>query len=91
MLGVFTSYELQVIHDWIRGESSADGQAFAQDESTDGQSPARGPSFRVAARLAAARGQAETTSAKLRIRRRLSLASRQISFNQPRLVNRSMH
>lgn len=55
MFGVFTSYELQVIHDWIRGPASADGQTFAEVGQADG-SPRR-PSFRVAARLAAARGQ----------------------------------
>ena len=26
MFGVFSNYELQVIHDWIRGDASADGQ-----------------------------------------------------------------
>lgn len=28
MFGVFSHYELQVIHDWIRGEESRDGQAY---------------------------------------------------------------
>lgn len=54
MFGVFSSYELQVIHDWIRGEASADGQAF-----TERDAPPAGPrraTFRAQARLAAARG-----------------------------------
>ncbi|MDB5851770.1 MAG: hypothetical protein JWP29_5522 [Rhodoferax sp.] len=55
MFGVFSSYELQVIHDWIRGDASADGKPFTEEPSADGQP--RRPSFRVAARLAAARGQ----------------------------------
>jgi hypothetical protein len=29
MFGVFSSYELQVLHDWIRGAASADGQPWA--------------------------------------------------------------
>ena len=28
MFGVFSPYELQLIHDWIRGAASADGQAY---------------------------------------------------------------
>lgn len=56
MFGVFSGYELQVIHDWIRGESSYDGQAYTEAPSPDGG--ARRPSFRVAARLAATRGEA---------------------------------
>ena len=49
MFGVFSAYELQVIHDWIRGAASADGQAF-----TEAAPPAaRRPSFRAAQRLAA--------------------------------------
>jgi hypothetical protein len=28
MFGVFSGYELQVLHDWIRGDASADGQSF---------------------------------------------------------------
>lgn len=54
MFGVFSSYELQVIHDWIRGEASRDGQPYAQVAGLDGLP--RRPSFRVAARLAATRG-----------------------------------
>jgi hypothetical protein len=56
MFGVFSSYELQVIHDWIRGEASSDGQAFAGHEAPAGRT--RCPTFRAQARLAAARGQA---------------------------------
>lgn len=42
MFGVFSAYELQVIHDWIAGDS-ADGRAF--DEAPD--SPRRRPTFRA--------------------------------------------
>ncbi len=54
MFGVFSGYELQVIHDWIRGAASADGQTY-KDSGNDGGAaddgkPAR--SFRVAQRLA---------------------------------------
>jgi hypothetical protein len=31
MFGVFSSYELQVIHDWIRGAASADGASFTEE------------------------------------------------------------
>ena len=30
MWGVLTAYELQVIHDWIRGDASADGRPYTQ-------------------------------------------------------------
>ena len=56
MFGVFSSYELQVIHDWIRGDASADGQAFAEREAPSGRP--RRATFRAQARLAAARGLA---------------------------------
>jgi hypothetical protein len=49
MFGVFSGYELQVIHDWIRGPASADGQTY-----TDSGTAADGVhtrSFRVAERL----------------------------------------
>lgn len=32
MFGVFSDYELQVIHDWIRGPANVDGQAFDEPE-----------------------------------------------------------
>ncbi|GAB3468797.1 iron-containing redox enzyme family protein [Polaromonas eurypsychrophila] len=54
MFGVFSPYELQLIHDWIRGEASQDGRPFT--EADGGADTARRPSFRVAARLAATRG-----------------------------------
>ncbi|AEG93180.1 iron-containing redox enzyme family protein [Ramlibacter tataouinensis] len=55
MFGVFSSYELQVIHDWIRGAASADGQPYA-----DLGVPQRA-SFRAAQRLATLRGRALPT------------------------------
>ena len=52
MFGVFSSYELQVIYDWIRGAASADGQLYNEcDASVDG-APGRQRSFRVTERLA---------------------------------------
>lgn len=52
MFGVFSSYELQVIHDWIRGDDSSDGKLYSE---TPGQGLSRRPNFRVASRLVAAR------------------------------------
>ena len=54
MFGVFSSYELQLIHDWIRGDASADGLAYYMVAPTI-DIPRR-PSFRVAARLASIKG-----------------------------------
>jgi len=51
MFGVFNPYELQVLHDWLRGEASGDGLAYAEEAPASG----RRPSFRAAARLAAQR------------------------------------
>jgi hypothetical protein len=51
---VFSPYELQVIHDWLRGPASADGASF-ETEAEPGK-PARRMSFRVAERLRNARG-----------------------------------
>lgn len=51
MFGVFSGYELQVIHDWIRGEASADGRAYAEPAAAG--SSARRPGFRAASRLVA--------------------------------------
>ena len=46
MFGVFSPYELQVIHDWIRGdEASADGQAFFEPASAN--ETRRRPTFRA--------------------------------------------
>ena len=56
MFGVFSSYELQVIHDWIRGAASEDGLAFTERDAPTGR--ARRATFRAQARLAAARGRA---------------------------------
>ncbi|MDB5895505.1 MAG: hypothetical protein JWQ88_3036, partial [Rhodoferax sp.] len=37
MFGVFSSYELQVIHDWLRGTASADGRPYAEVATADGR------------------------------------------------------
>ena len=50
MFGVFSAYELQVIHDWIRGTKSADGLAYDAVAASGGQ--VRRPSFRAMARAA---------------------------------------
>lgn len=47
MFGVFSPYELQLIHDWMRGDASADGQAFNEPAIPAGQ---RRLAFRVAER-----------------------------------------
>ena len=49
MFGVFSPYELQVIHDWIRGNASADGQAHDEPALLHGR---RRASFRAQSRLA---------------------------------------
>lgn len=54
MFGVFSPYELQVIHDWIRGPDSVDGAKFDKDAAPGSQTRQR--SFRVEQRLKAARG-----------------------------------
>ncbi len=51
MFGVFSTYELQVLHDWIRGEAAADGQAFDEPPRPAGK---RRPTFRALQRQAAA-------------------------------------
>ncbi len=37
MFGVFSSYELQVIHDWIRGDASSDGRAYSEGVAPGGR------------------------------------------------------
>lgn len=54
MFGVFSSYELQLIHDWIRGDASSDGMAY--NTTTAATDIPRRPSFRTAARLASLQG-----------------------------------
>ncbi|MDB5750605.1 MAG: hypothetical protein JWP65_1026, partial [Ramlibacter sp.] len=51
MFGVFSSYELQVLHDWLRGEAAADGRPFA--EAAPPGMPRRRATFRAMARNAA--------------------------------------
>lgn len=48
MSGVFSGYELQLVHDWIRGEASADGRSYLDA----GHAPegAKVPTFRAASR-----------------------------------------
>lgn len=50
MFGVFSAYELQVIHDWIRGPASSDGQPYANGVTNASSSPMG--SFRVTERRA---------------------------------------
>ncbi len=55
MFGVFSTYELQVIQDWLRGDASADG-APVSTSATGGDGTLRRPrSFRAQQRLDAAR------------------------------------
>ncbi|MBE7369713.1 iron-containing redox enzyme family protein [Ramlibacter pallidus] len=50
MFGVFSSYELQVLHDWIRGAASADGRAYT--EAAPSGPPKRRATFRALVRNA---------------------------------------
>jgi hypothetical protein len=56
MFGVFTSYELQVLHDWIRGADSADGRPYDEAPSETGR---RRPTFRATPRGWPAAGPAQ--------------------------------
>ena len=57
MFGVFSPYELQLIHDWIRGDASADGQAFDEPALAAGQ---RRASFRALVRRTQLSGEPQT-------------------------------
>jgi hypothetical protein len=57
MFGVFSSYELQVLHDWIRGVASADGRAYT--EAAPAGPPKRRATFRALARNARPLGEEE--------------------------------
>ncbi len=63
MFGVFSSYELQVLHDWIRGGASADGRPYDEAPSETGR---RRPTFRATQRgcPAVAPAQAEQPDAQ---------------------------
>lgn len=50
MFGVFSSYELQVLHDWTRGAQSVDGRAYTEAPPADGGK--RRATFRALARNA---------------------------------------
>lgn len=63
MFGVFSPYELQVIHDWIRGPASADGASYETDAPVGTKT--RQISFRVAERLRAAQGRQLPRAASL--------------------------
>ncbi|MES2786004.1 MAG: iron-containing redox enzyme family protein [Pseudomonadota bacterium] len=49
MFGVFSNYELQVIHDWIRGDASSDGAAY--NEAPPSAPRPRRASFRALQRV----------------------------------------
>ncbi|RYY85555.1 MAG: iron-containing redox enzyme family protein, partial [Comamonadaceae bacterium] len=51
MFGVFTSYELQVLHDWLRGAGAADGRPYAEAAPTADR-PRRRATFRAMVRNA---------------------------------------
>jgi hypothetical protein len=55
MFGVFSSYELQVLHDWIRGAASTDGRAYT--EAAPAGPPRRRATFRALARYARPLGE----------------------------------
>lgn len=55
MFGVFSPYELQVIHDWIRGADSADGQAYFEPAAAN--QSGRRPSFRALQRMHGSAGR----------------------------------
>ena len=57
MFGVFSPYELQLIHDWLRGDAGADGQAFDEPALAAGQ---RRASFRALARRTQLSGEQQT-------------------------------
>lgn len=44
MFGVFSAYELQVLHDWIRGDAAADGRPFTEEPPAQ---PRRRATFRA--------------------------------------------
>lgn len=55
MFGVFSHYELQVIHDWIRGDDSKDGRPYSDMGHPEGAITAM--SFRTASRYAEVHGR----------------------------------
>lgn len=64
MFGVFSPYELQLIHDWLRGDEAGDGQAWSERAAAN-QSRRR-PSFRALLRAGkAGAGQGLGDSAEL--------------------------
>jgi hypothetical protein len=57
MFGVFTTYELQVLHDWIRGAASADGRAFTEQAPSGDRPLKRRATFRAMTRVAPTVGE----------------------------------
>ncbi len=55
MFGVFSPYELQIIHDWIRGDAAEDGMPYFQAPNADGTAR-RLPTYRAATRRKADHG-----------------------------------
>ena len=87
MFGVFSSYELQVIHDWIRGNANVDGASFesAATGAVAGATaiPRRPISFRVAERLKAAQGLTQHASSEESLDADLSILRDQLPQRTP--------
>jgi hypothetical protein len=60
MFGVFSSYELQVLHDWLRGAASVDGRPFTEAAPSQ---PRRRATFRALARNAPPSGDTSAADA----------------------------
>ena len=58
MFGVFTAYELQVIHDWIRGDASMDARAYT--ETVPHELRSIRPSYKTTAKMPALSNDTES-------------------------------